>query len=404
MFERGAIKVLVVLLFLGIPGWAAEEVESAEPAMESPHGSFHSAHGHGVMLAKKKKSSRRSPSGEAKAEGTTETSVATNPHGYQVPDTDPHFSVLFDLLLAYQPGKAEFSFLNYHPLLLMEIVPSPQLQFAFEVSSTPRYYELDWQAAKWVQLRLGKIWIPFDDLNPHNTFGGMVNTNRLRLGNVYFLPDIWADLGIGARFSIYDSVDFRLTGDFYIVNGFGNNNSPDPTGTSADYPNFGDTSVQGADINNDKAMGMRFQATFAKLLSVGTSIYTGRWTNNGSEARGITMLGMDAQLRWPRTEFRVGAVTMPTGLIGGGSYGRVGIYAEAVKKFGANDEWKLLARTGYVDTDDRFTDENDVLNVGGGIRYKPGLVQFGLEHYQDIKKVEGKRGYSVTFFRTVIQM
>lgn len=83
---------------------------------------------------------------------------------------------------------------------------------------------------------------------------------------------------------------------------------------------------------------------------------------------------------------------------------RLGQYVEVNQKFGSNNEWRALVRVGFVDTDDRFTDENDVMTVGGGIRWRPGVVQFALEHYQDVKNPASKAGTSLTFLRTIVML
>jgi hypothetical protein len=331
------------------------------------------------------------------------------PHGPSL--FDPHFSVYFDLLLAYQPGKAGFSFLNFHPLLLMEIVPSPDIMFSFEVNPSPRYYELDYQIAQWFQLRVGKIWMPFDDMNPHNIFGGTVDASRIRLGSVYYLPDVWTDLGIGAKFTLMDTKDTLLELNTYVVNGFpaGGSDPFAPPGVTTIYPNFADLPVTLSDNNDDKALGGKLHAWFSRKFGIGFSVYRGRYSNQTDPFYAITMLGVDTQLRLGKTEFKLGASYMIVGIpdqINGGdtTMHRQGEYFEFSQKFGVDDRWRFVLRTGYLDTDDRITDANDVLTVGGGIRYTMGVLQLSLESYQDLKIVSVKQGYNFTFGRVVVQL
>ena len=418
--RRGAILILMIVMLPMASSFGADNTPTLSDVEQviadvSPNKPFvdRLAEGDSENAPRKirRKRVRKPDSGEvdlsaldaSQASSSTENTSMSLHHGG--PSLiDPHFSVYFDLLLAYQPGKAGFSFLNFHPELFMEVIPTPELIFSFEVNPTPRFYELDWQVAPTVQIRLGKIWIPFDDLNPHNIFGGMISTNRLRLGSVYFLPDIWSDLGVGTKINLVDKSNFTLDAHGYIVNGFGNSGAPDPTGTSSDYPIFSDGAIASADNNTDKAFGTRLHALIAKVLGLGISFYHGRWTTDQQDAKYINMLGLDSQIRVGGTEFRTGIISMAVGLPEDGSYNRVGAYAEFSQKFGAKDEWKVLLRAGYVDPDDRFTDENDVMTVGGGIRWKPGLILWAFEHYQDIKKVAGKKGYSFTMVRAVIQL
>jgi len=344
------------------------------------------------------------PKVEAKAAPASESPTRAVTSHHMAPGVEPHFNIFFDLWLAYQPGKAELSFLNFHPLLLLEVVPLPDLQFSFEVNPSPRYYELDYRVNEWLQFRAGKIWIPFDDMNPHNLFGGMIATSRLRLGTMAYLPDIWTDLGVGAKFNIIEQPNLNLDGHLYVVNGFGGGGT-DPMGQSANYPLFNDIPVSASDTNNNKAIGGRLHALIDRTFGLGLSFYTGQWTPDGpSDSRSIYMVGLDAQIRKGRTEYKLGFSYMPVALLGDVGYHRQGQYLEVNQKFGKQDEWRLTGRVGHLDPDSRLTDDNDTLTVGAGLRWKPGMVAFAFEHYQDVKKVAIKKGYSFTAFRSIIQL
>jgi hypothetical protein len=338
------------------------------------------------------------PTGAPAADASKSTMAVHQPTG-----ADPHFSIYFDLLLAYQPGKAEFSFLNFHPLLFLEIVPVPDLTFSFEVNPSPRFFELDYQATKNVQLRLGKIWIPFDDINPHSFFGGLVANSRIRLGPTAYLPDVWTDLGAGVKLTLVETAKLTFVASLYVVNGF-QDKGTDPTGRASNYPSFSDIPISTTDNNTDKAFGGHFHALFNRVFGLGLSLYTGRWTPDGSEGKRINMIGIDSQYQSGKTQLKIGISKMFVGLPGTDSFNRQGEYIEVNHKFGAKDEWKVLARGGYMDVDERITDVNDIFTVGGGIRWKPGLIEWQLEHYQDLKDVPTKLGKSFTFFRTVIQL
>ncbi len=316
--------------------------------------------------------------------------------------TDPHFSIYFDLLLANQPGKAEFSFLNFHPLLFFEILPKPEIQFTFEVRPDPRYFELDYQASERVQIRAGKMWIPFDDSNPHNQYGGRTGTSRMRLGTDYFLPDIWTDLGVGAKFQVSDTGSLSSEAHVYVVNGF-----PESTGSGGteSIPNFLDQSVTATDNNSDKAVGGRLHFLFDRAVGLGFSVYTGRWNNEvkGADVPArLNMAGADAQLRIKNSVFRVGVIGQWADLGNQKTLRRHGEYFEVSERF--LDVWRVVIRAGNLDTDDRSTDVNDVLVVGAGIIYKPGVLQVSLDHQIDIKTVSAKAGYTFTAVRLAVQM
>lgn len=316
---------------------------------------------------------------------------------------EPHFSIYFDLLLASQPGKAEFSFLNFHPLLFFEILPSSEIQFSFEVNPSPRYFELDYQLSETLQLRAGKIWIPFDDLNPHNLFGGRIGTNRMRLGGVYFLPDVWTDLGVGAKLNLSDTGRMTSEAHLYIVNGFRQGESDPFLGPG--YPSFTDSGISEKDNNSDKAVGARLQFLFERVFGFGISAYTGRWndeTKIDDVPLRMNLLGTDFSMRFQDTSVRLGIIGMFVALPNEKTYRRHGEYVEFSQKF--SDVWRFMLRAGNLDTDDRLTDMNDVTIVGAGLFYKPSVVQLSLEHQVDVKTVGGKAGYTFTFARVTVQM
>lgn len=311
---------------------------------------------------------------------------------------EPHFSIYFDLLLADQPGKANFSFLNFHPLLFFEIMPNADIQFAFEVRSDPRYFELDYQITPAVQLRAGKIWIPFDDMNPHNIYGGRIDVNRLRLGGDYFLPDIWTDLGVGTKITLSDSSAVASEMYLYAVNGF-----PQAGGTVT--PNFQDQSVTSMDNNSDKGVGGRLHVLFERVLGFGLSAYKCRWSSETALADvplGLAMLGIDMQLRLGDFSFKLGGTGMWVQNSILSAYARHGTYVELSQRIA--NIWRVYLRAGHLDTDDRSTDINDVVIVGGGVAYKPGVIQLSLDYQHDIKDVANKLGYSFTSARVAIQM
>ena len=115
------------------------------------------------------------------------------------PGGEKIFKVFFDLALYSRPGVTPLSFGNFHSYVFLDILPRENIQFSFDLASargSPSFYELDWQIAPWVQLRAGKIWIPFDDMSPHNLFGGRINVSTLAPpGGEPFLPSLWTDLG-----------------------------------------------------------------------------------------------------------------------------------------------------------------------------------------------------------------
>jgi len=322
----------------------------------------------------------------------------------------PVFKTYFDLDLINRPGlnngRTDFTFDNYHAFLFFEIAPAPNLVFSFDVNPLPRYFELDYQVTRKLLLRFGKIYIPFDDLSmqvPHNIFGGRANISRLALGAA-FLPDLWTELGVGAKYLFIETPDFLLDADLYVVNGFGSTgpgtdpvNPADPNG----YPSFSDIPL-GPDNNRDKAIGARVHMLINHKLAVGASYYTDRWSNEEVKPLRLSLIGLDSQLRISNdTELRAGIVAMPVTLAYD-SFVRNGYYLEVGQKFGGNRQYKGLLRTGGVQLDNRISAITDQKILGATILYHPGLIEYSFEHSEDLQNVPGKPNYSYTAARIIM--
>ena len=334
------------------------------------------------------------------------TSSTKSPH--QSIGVAPNFKVFFDLNLVSRPGSGhDLSFENYHAFLFYEIAPDSKIQFSFDVSTAPKFYELDYQLTEKMQLRAGKIWIPFDDMAPHNIFGGRVNVSKLAPQGRTFLPDIWADLGIGMKYQLVDTTALNLFSQIYMVNGFGSGGT-DPSGNGAAYPQFG-SSGGGADNNRDKALGGRLHALFNGKLGLGISYYTGRWNDQDQQqGQSISLLGLDAQLRLEPVELRAGlasgSVGIPVDSLGNTSFKRGGMYGEIGYKFGQDTSWKVLGRAGRLQLDDRVVSVNDQTLIGATILKRVGPLEVSLEHSRDVKDVPGKTEKQYTNLRLVVAL
>ncbi|MBC7692345.1 MAG: hypothetical protein H7222_11330 [Methylotenera sp.] len=359
-------------------------------------------------VEKQAKSGGSTSSGAEEAVDLGATNVAATPtdpakfHGGSATGSHPDFKVYFDLDLISRPGYSNFTFDNYHSYLLFEFVPSPTVQFTFDVRETPRYYELDLQATPRLQVRLGKIWIPFDDMAPHNIFGGRVNVSRLSPGTgPVFLPDLWTDLGVGLKYKWFDTPKFALDTHLYVVNGF-RDGGKDPTGATTPYPSFSDLPTS-ADNNRAKAIGGRVAAKVGSRLGLGFSYYSNRWNSQDNPlSQTMSILGFDTQLRLGRgTEFRFGLAKMSVNTVSG-PFTRGGYYGEVGQKLGAEQKWKVLGRLGQVQVDDRVLDPNDVRIIGATVLYKPNLIEYSIEHSKDLEMRSAKKGYSYTAARVII--
>ncbi len=334
-------------------------------------------------------------------------------HAHVGSSNPPNFKVFFDLNLVNRPGIEPLSFDTFHSFLFFELLATPDLQFSFDISTSPRFYELDYQVHPRIQLRAGKIWIPFDDMAPHNIFGGKVNVSRLAIPNApAFLPDLWTDLGVGAKAMIIDTKSFDLEGHLYVVNGFrdGGKDPLNPETGVTGYPSFNDI-PSAPDNNRDKAIGGRLHALLLSRLGLGLSYYTGKWNSDSqAEAKRLSILGFDAQLRIKGFEARSGIVSMAVDLPTGKTANRGGLYIELGQRFGAAGQWKLLARGGLLQFDDRVLDTSPTTSIGdqrligASLLYKPGLIQYSIETSRDLKESPNKSNYSYTAARIVIAL
>lgn len=347
------------------------------------------------------------PSGADGAVNLDDMDSSPAPKGHHAASgVQPLLKIYFDLNLYSLPGGPSggsgFTFDNFHSFVLLDVNPNEDLSFSTIIETTPHYYEIDYKLAKSVTLRLGKIWIPFDDLSPHNIFGGMTNISRIWVGEA-FLPDLFTDLGVGLTWKMFDSSGFTLKTDAYVVNGF-QSGGADPVTANSLYPNFA-TLPTGADNNRDKAYGGRAHALIGQFLGLGISGYTGRWTNQGDVNRKLTMLGFDTQLRFGNFSARAGAASMNVNLPAtspNSNYKRGGLYGEIGQRFGGADQWQFLVRGGNLNGDDRIVDRNDKQVVGAKLIWKPDLLEWSIEHSRDLKDTgPAKANHSFTNFRVV---
>jgi hypothetical protein len=318
----------------------------------------------------------------------------------------PILKAYFDLNLYSLPGGqakgSGLTFDNFHSFILLDFVPSEDILFFTDVSPTPTFYEINYRLATDLYLRMGKISIPFDDMDPHNIFGGRTNVSRITVGNS-FLPDYFSDLGVGLRWKIFNSADFVLDTSGYVVNGF-RSGGTDPVSPGGLYPSFS-SSGSGADNNKDKAMGGRAHALFWGTLGIGASYYAGRWTDEDVENRRLSMLGVDAQLYLTSTTtLRAGVATKNVKLPSTSpdtNYYRNGAYAEIGQKFGSRDQWNFLIRGGTLNLDNRVENRDDKQIVGAKLLWKPDLLEWSIEHSEDTKTTADKTTRKFTNFRVI---
>lgn len=298
----------------------------------------------------------------------------------------PRIKLFFDSWLLYRPGQDPLSFTSLHNLFLVEVSPFESVQFAAEIRPNPRYYELDLSFVDWMKIRIGKIWVPFDDLAPHNIFGGRTNVSFLAPGNNPFLPDIWTELGMGLDFTLLDKEKVNWNLQTYVVNGF-QDGGIDPTGSGSPYPSFSgyDSGLLQMDNNMAKAVGMRSKLGVANMFHLGISLYYNpNWRDEDEDKSQLYIYGADAGFRFKGFGFRSGFAGMNASLPAR-ILGRSGLYGELSQRFGYRDMFKIVARGGYVNSD------NGVLNatadhalVGGAFVLRYRMIEFSLHYTYDL--------------------
>lgn len=324
-------------------------------------------------------------------------------HGSHGGASMPEFKAYFDLWFYNRPSYKPMTFGAVHYLFLVDIIPAPGTKFSFEVNPSPRFFELSHDFSEKLQVRAGKIFIPFDESYPHTLYGGRMNVQTLNPGNETFLPNIWAELGVAARYRFIDSKEMQLEAHLAITNGFGQGNSDPKLGASA-YPDFTDTGVGVAteDNNAAKALTARVKTLWDGKFSLGASTYINRW-NNASDTEGLNMffVGIDAGIRLPRIDlkggFMAGSVKLPTD-----SMTRGGYFIEGGYRFGTDLKWKGIARFGGLSVDSRVLSGSDVTTATGAIMYSPLPFQISLEHSHDFLRRANKNFNDITIVRLMM--
>lgn len=301
-----------------------------------------------------------------------------------------------DLLWHYPPSP-QLSLKNVHADLFVDLYPVPKLRFLFEVSPTSRLYEVGWQVHPDIELRAGRIAIPFDEIGPSRPFGGMITRSEFAAsGQPSFLPDLWTDLGIAARFTLSRSETEVSEAHLYVVNGF-QDGGTDPFRQVAHYPIFGPANTSNSDNNGDKAFGGRIRLTLGGSISYGFSFYTGLYTPRSSDSARATALGIDTQVRFLNTwRVKAGYAVMFVGLISGAassSFTRGAAHASVQNAF--TDRFKVSVSGSALQTDDRVVDPSDRFLVGLTTSYVPqSNIEVSAILSRDFNKVLAKTQYN----------
>ena len=131
-----------------------------------------------------------------------------------------HFSGRFDLNLevvnpAESGGKRDSRFRNYHKFLFLKVTPTDRLTLDAEVLDLS-YYEMTYALTGRLNVRAGKIWVPFGSTPFHHYYGG-------RQGDPFdglLLPNVWSEFGASVGGLLAARKWFALEGEVYSIRGF----------------------------------------------------------------------------------------------------------------------------------------------------------------------------------------
>jgi hypothetical protein len=269
----------------------------------------------------------------------------------------PGFKIILDLLLQYSMPLKRWDFLPHHTNVIIEVAPMPNLTVALDVSPLPLFYEVQWSPHPRLTLRGGKILIPFGSNAFHHLIGGRIDEHS------EFLPQLWADYGLGLNHRLYDGERLYVEYDLYVVNGFSGVDVPDTTITSA------------PDTNAWKGAGGRVKASIFGHYDLIGSIYYDRWDPKQHEGllyysaaaqlgEGFIPLPVLRRLRlrgeWARGEIQLEHANYQAGILWH-AVGRAGFYAEA--QLGILEDFAARLRVGQLNPDDTVSNTRDIFLV-----------------------------------------
>jgi hypothetical protein len=260
-----------------------------------------------------------------------------------------------DLLLDYKVGQKKFEFRPNHTYVLVQANLSDNLQLLVHVSDNPLFFELTYNVTPEIAVTLGKILIPFGTNEFHHIIGGRVDETSS------FLPETWADYGIGIHHMLYDSKYFNVEYNFYIVNGMKGVEAPLIVSGTPD------------DNNWFKGLGTRWKLTFMNDITATLSAYYDRWDEQVDRSLFFYSVGLEVRpglyknvpvlnrlrLRgeWAWGEVQTASDNTQQGLMKYG-FARAGYYGELTARILDNLHFRM--RLGRINSDNTVANDNDV--------------------------------------------
>ncbi|MDC7222426.1 MAG: hypothetical protein PQJ60_01730 [Spirochaetales bacterium] len=206
---------------------------------------------------------------------------------------------------------------------------------------------------------VGRIFIPFGDIDYHPVYGGYANEDSL------FLPYTWVDYGVKGAWKIGDYFQFE-TG---ITNGFAVDSSNEPvfTESSTEESNFW------------KAVTLRATLFPSDRTKGSFSFMYDSYGEDEEEFmakvvdKSILFFGTDWSHSWERLALKGGVAFMEVNIPDSLDTWKYGWYGEGSYGF---PDFTLRLRAGGIDTDLSKDNEEDVMNVNGGILIPMGRLEW----------------------------
>lgn len=340
------------------------------------------------------------PTGQASQTGEQEVSLdqlekeqpASQPSGpHPTPEGEEKagpfkFKLFFDLLLQYEFKTKKFGFTSDHAYIMLEVPIVDWLNFRTDVSPSPKFYEIIFSSGNTLELRVGKILIPFGQNDFHHLIGGRVDKESL------FLPVIWADYGLAFKHLVYEGDTIGIDYSLWVVNGF--SQGTDIEGQP--YPSKQAGSL--SDNNAMKGVGIRPVLRIGTTFTLGTSWYLDAWDDDDGQF--MLIYGADVEFGYGfipvpvlrnlriRGEVARGEVDLPQK---NWMQGIRGYYGSRREGFNLEFSYRIVPwlsvryRLGYLDPDyrkpdpdHRYNDVNDLIIHEPGIIARFGPLQWSL--------------------------
>lgn len=251
---------------------------------------------------------------------------------------------------------------------------------------------VDFEYAEDHFFRSGIVIVPFGIVNILHDSDVRDTTNR-PIHAKYIVPTTWFDSGAGAHGS-FDVNDWEFTYEGYLINGL-NQDISGTAGLRNARPSLK------TDNNKGSALAGRLGISPTLGLEIGTSLYTGTYSDTDEES--VTMLGLDAL--WKKGPYEVIAEyaevsidaidsTTPEKMNGyyveGHYHFMPAFLRNAFFAQGFDDPtFTAFARYGEVDLDTSVTDVYDRTQVTVGLNYRPTkTVVFKAEYEMNTEEVD----------------